>query len=401
MADAGIRSQSLPASGSTNWYGHYSAMDQTVRTIAGAGVWLDEFTGTDDEKLTSAMSYAAAQAYPPPILLAARNHSFSTARTLYDGFALYGVPGSGNAELGSAGTMKTRATISTGATWLSASGSVRSGSQVWDVDIRDIAFTGNSSTQWMGGSAVLWVMHLSGLSFSSFKSVLGSQATKLLLNLSLIDGWMSFNNSYNGAIHIGGSDNSLFLGMTNIDSGTAYASAGSSNGQFHLWLDYMEKSTIGGFYLTAEGAWNGIKVSGPALNSGGSNLGGPNWIAGAKIEGRNAGAPCNGSLIRVEGGHLSVTDSWVGYGMASPSTPGHSPADAAIIDVLGGSFVGENLTYDHATSVAETAPYVSAASGSEVQLGKFTRGSKGGAWTGRPRVTGSGLLVTDATMTVV
>jgi len=379
-----------------------TAMDQGISdahdalSSLGRGVALDSFPGsTDDAKLTAAMSSEAAQTYPRPILLGPRAYTFNQARTLYDGFALIGMEGMSNAELSSAGTSKTRVTTSVGSTWLSANGGARSGSQQWDVTIRNIAFTGSSSTQWLGGSAVIWCMNLKDLSFTGYKSILGSQATKLLLNLCLFDGWLSFNNSYNGAIHIGGSDNNLFMGMTNIDSGTAYVSAGGSNGQYHLWLDGLEKTQIGPIYLTAEGGWNGIRVSGTAYNTTSSNLGGPNWIHGAKVEGRNSGAPCNGSLIRVEGGSLVLTDSWLGYAMASPSTPGHSPQDAGVVHQTAGNVALRGCTYDRAGGVAETVPLLYQAGGVATLKDTYV-GAKGGTWSGLPRYTGSNVRADDS-----
>lgn len=395
---------SLPAAGSTNWYGHYSAMDESMRAILNSyGVALDTFDGaTDDDKLTAAMSYSAALTVPVPIRLGARIYTFNTARTLYDGFALIGVEGINNAELGSTkGAFKTRVLNKGGNTWMSASGGGRSGSQNWDVTIRNIAFEGNSSTQWMGGAAVIWCMWLSNLSFSGYKSILGSQATKLLINLCQFDGWLSFHNSYNGAIHIGGSDNALFLNETNIDSGTAFAPSGTN--QYHLWLDSMEKTTLGPLYTTGEGAWGCIRVTGnanPANANGSSNLGGPLWIYGAKIEGRNAGAPCNGNLIRVEGGQLQLSQLWLGYAMANPSATGRTGtgnADEAVVHHTGGVLMLTDVCYDKATAASLDVPLVKSFNGAESHVKGITRGSKGGNWgTSRPRV--SGVTYADTTV---
>lgn len=364
---------------------------------------LDSQTGTtDDDKLTTAMSYAGAQTYPPTILLGARQYDFNLARTLYNGFSIQGVAGMGNAEKKNPGYRKTMVSNGVGSgTWLS-----HSGSEVWDVTIRNIAFDAvGTAAQWMGGTSVYWCMNIRDCSWTDYKSVLGSQGTKLLVNLCLMDGWLSFNNSYSGAIHIGGSDNALFMGMTNIDSGTAYANAGGANGQYHLWCDHLEKSTIGPIYLTAEGTssygWNGIRVSGPGHNTTASNLGGPLWITGAKIEGRNAGAPCNGSLIRVEGGILTVRDTWLGYAMKNPTVPGHSPTDAGVVHQTAGQVVLGGCTYDRATGVAESVPLLYSAGGT-ANVNQITTGAKGGLWTGKPQVDAAGGTVTaDTTVTVV
>jgi hypothetical protein len=61
-------------------------------------VALDSFSGTDEAKLTAAMSYAGAQTYAPTILLGNRLHQFSTTRATYEGFRIQGPPGPGNAE---------------------------------------------------------------------------------------------------------------------------------------------------------------------------------------------------------------------------------------------------------------------------------------------------------------
>jgi hypothetical protein len=398
----GTLGQALVKTSSTDYATGWTTLSG-LSTLQGQ-IELDSVAGaTDDDKLTNAMAAAAAQAFPPPILLGPRTYLFSTNRTLYDGFALIGVQGMGNAEKSSRGTNKTVVQMGGSGTWLSAEGGfdTSSGNRNWDVTIRNISFLGTSSKQWMGSSngTVVWCMNLRDCSWSGFKSVLGSQATALKLNLCLFDGWLSFNNSYNGAIHIGGSDNTLFIGMTNIDSGTGFLSPGGSNGQYHLWLDYMEKTTIGPIYLTAEGGWNGIRVSGPATNVGGSNLGGPLWITGAKIEGRNANAACNGAIIRVEGGQLHVRDTWVAYGMKSPATPGHSPQDAGVIHQTGGQLLVDGCTYDHATSQSETVPFVYS-SGGMARVSNTFIGSKGGIWTGKPRVQGSG-IVADDSVTVI
>lgn len=356
------------------------------------GQLVDTFPGsTDDEKFGNALSYAAAQTQPPPILFGNRQYDLTTQRAMFSGLTMLGVPGMNNMERGNAqGAWKTRINATGGGTFLQAN------STLYDVTIRNFGFTGSQSTQFMGGTGINWCMNLRDCSWSSFNSILGNQSTKLLLNLCRLDGWLSFHNSYTGEIHIGGSDNNLFAGTTNIDSGTGYLSPGGSNGQYLLWFDYMEKTSVGPIYLTAEGGWSGIKVSGPTnlATSGGSNLGGPIWIHGAKIEGRNAGAPSNGSLIRVEGGQLNIRDSWLGYAMANPSATGRN--DSGIVHQTGGTVLVKGVTYDRASSVAETTNFVYS-SGGESHVGEITRGSKGGSWTGRPRV--SGVTYYDSTVT--
>lgn len=394
-----IRDTLLPAQGSTSWYSHYSQMDAGLRDLDGRGVYLDSFSGsTDDAKLTAAMSYCSAQTYRPPILLKAKQYTFSTPRTLYHGFALLGVPGMSNAEVGSAtGTKKThvQTSVSNGV-WLSSGGSTYN-DRMWDVTIRNIAFNGTSTTQWMGGPAALWCMNLRDLSFNGYKTILGSQSATLPIDMCLMDGWLSFNNSYNGAIHIAGSDNTLFVGTTNLDSTPAHATAGNANGQYHLWLDYLDKSTIGPIYITAETNWGAVRVTGAGYNTSGQGSVG---ITGAKIEGRNKNAPCNGNLIRVDGAHLYLRDTWLGFAMASPTSPGHSITDAGICHQTDGKLLLSGCTYGRATGVSESVPLVYS-TGGEAQATNIFTSANGGTWTGRPRVTGPKIQVYDASVSKV
>jgi len=350
-------------------------------------IYLDSYTGTDDDKLTAAMADAQAATYHPTIRLSNRAHTFTLQRTLFDGFRLEGPPGYSNAEKGPA-NMTCLVTLNGGNAWLTAPASVAT----FDVYIGQIAFKGTSSTQFMASSATqpLYCILLRDLSFSGFKSVLGSQAAKMLITAAQFDGYWEVNNSYNGAIHLGGSDNTLWPAGMLLDSATAYLSPGGSNGQYHLWLDGLEKTSIGPIYITAEGGWGGIHITGAGIGSTSNNQGGPLVFSGGmKCEGRNAGAPCNGSLVRIDGGIVVLRDAWISYGMASPATPGHNPQDAGIVHQTAGQLVMSGCTYDTATGVVETVPFLYGAGG-EARISAQMRASKGGVWTGLPRYQAAG-----------
>ncbi len=368
-------------------------------TLTGGYIYLDSYTqASDDDKLTAAMADAQAATYRPTIRLMNRAYTFAIQRVLYDGFRIEGPPGYSNAEKGSA-NMACQVTLNGGGVWLTGS----STASTFDVYVGQIDFKGSSSTQFMASpTQTLYCCMLRDLTFSGFKSVLGSQAAKMLITLCQFDGYWEVNNSYNGAIHLGGSDNiGLWPAGMALDSGTAFATAGAANGQYHLWLDGLEKSTIGPLYITAEGAWNGVRVTGSGIGSTSNNQGGPLDFWSPKIEGRNAGAPCNGSLLRVEGGIVNINGGWISYGMASPATPGHSPADAGIIHQTGGQLSVSKTTYDHASAVAEAVPFIYSAGGI-AYVDKIWRASKGGVWTGLPRYTAAGGTVNaDASVTAV
>lgn len=345
---------------------------------------VDSFAGsTDDDRLTAALQYAAAQTYIPRITLANKAYTWATPRLGFDGLKLYGPPGMSNAEKAPA-NMACQVTCNGGGAWLTANGTN------FSVTIKDIDFKGSSGTQWLStGSGMFDSCVFDSLSFSGFKSVIGSQAAKALFTACWFSGWWDIANSYNGAIHWGGSDCRFFPIGGLVDSATAYLSPGASNGQYHVWFDGMEKSTCGPIYVTAEGGWNGIRVSGPGIGSTSNNQGGPLKFYGLELEGRNAGQPCNGALFRQEGGIVILRDCWISYGMASPATPGHSPQDAGIVHQTAGQLVMSGCTYDTATGVVETVPFLYGAGG-EARIGAQMRASKGGVWTGLPRYQAAG-----------
>ena len=347
-------------------------------------VGLDEYAGSDDTKLGLAMTYAAAQTHPPTIVLGNRDHTFTTQRTLYTGFRLRGAHmGTANSELADA-SMATKVQLNSAANWLDIAGG-----DVFDVFIGGIAFLGTSSSSFLGSSdaSVFHCCHLRDLSFHGIKTVLGSQATKLLMTACTIDGWWQIQGTYNGAVHIGGSDNRLFLGGHLHDATTAYNVSGSAAGQYHYWFEGLDNSHIGALYVTTRGNWGGIRVTGSAYNASGppTNLG-MVTMHGIVCEGLDAGSGAsNGSLIRIEGGICKIRDAYIGRGMVSPSSLGHTPTDAGAIHVTGGAALIDGVTYDKASAIAESVPFVYNNGGYVTVRNTFV-GSKGGGWAGLPLV---------------
>lgn len=361
-------------------------------------VALDSFPGSDDDtKLGNAMSHARQQPHPPAIQLTNRTHAFSTARTLYTGFRFAGPLGMiSNSELADPSSV-CRVNVSTPGTWLNLVGG-----DVYDGFLGNgISFIGTSGTTFMGSTdgSVWHCGHHRDVSFHGFKTVFGTQGTKLLMVASIIDGWFQIAGTYNGGMHIGGSDNRLFTNGALIDSSTAYLNAGGAAGQYHLWCDGLDNTAIGPMYITAEGGWGGIKVSGPAYNADTpSNLGMVEFF-GVTNEGRNASAPCYGALWRIEGGIVKIHGGYTARAMSSSSKMGHTPADAGAIHQIDGQLTVHDVTYDRYTGQAETVPFVFQQGGKAI-IRDTLAATKGGSWAGLPRVQStSGTLITDETVT--
>lgn len=345
---------------------------------------LDSFPGaSDDAMLTAAMSYAAAQTHPPIIKLSNRNYTFSGSRTPYDGFRLEGCGKLANSEQSDV-NMYTKINVSGGPFWLNA------GSQVENCYVGGIAAIGNSSTSFIGGSGMWFGLHMRDVSFHSFLSVCGSQSQKMIMSCCLFDGWWQIQGCYNGAVHVGGSDSRLWTGGFGClaDATPAYNTAGNAAGQYHFWFDYMDNTTVGPLYITAEGPWGGVRVSGPQYNTGIPSNRGEVVIYGSAIEGRNASQPCYGSVVRVDGGALKLRDAYIGRAMSSPATMGHTPQDAGYIHVSGGSVLIDGMTVDKYTGQAESVPVVYN-NGGHVRVLNTDVATKGGVWSNPlPLVTG-------------
>lgn len=372
-------------------------------------------SASDDDRLTAAMTYAGAQTYPPPINLGSRSYSFATARTPYTGFRLLGPGGVANLASSNTGASGQSCVVrlTTQGAWLN--GANNAYSSRWT--IAGIAFVGNpngGTTFFMSGGTTgsLQASLIRDVSFAYFTSVMGTPAAKALFTACTFDGWWETNQTRGTAYWMGGSDNTFWPNGGLIDSNPA-TTGFEGNGQYHVIFDYMDKSSIGPIYITAEDAWAAVLVRGPAYNtSGGSTNGGPLVFNGTKMEGRNAsqGSGSYGALMRVAGGQVDLNSVWVGFGMAKPTdsalTNTRSTQDAGLIHVTAGHVDVNRITYGrgtdvNGTAVAETVPLVYA-SGGVVHVNRASVGRSNGPWIGKPRVDNNGAAVyTDTTVTVI
>lgn len=356
----------------------------TVSSTAGA-VSLWSFAGsTPDAKLTNALSYAAAQTVTtPPILISpdpaagSGSVSFGITRTLFNGCKIVYPYGFGNQQRG-AESIPCDVRYTGGSSWW-----VLPAGNTYDVEFAGFGAQGNSGSTFLDNpnGGVLWTSKLHDLGFNLWKHVLGSLANKLLVTACLFNGWWNINNSYNTAVHIGGSDSQLFLDGMLIDSPTTIMGT-STPGNYHMWLDYLEKSEIGGIYMTAE------KVSGIRI-SGGSTTSGLVLNGQGRVEGRNINQPTWGANMLIEGGVNTIRDWWIAYGLSNPNQNGHAN-ESGVITQTGGDTYFDGCMYDTAAGVSLTVPWISCRGG-KVRVRNARTGSKGGAWgASKPIVQAAG-----------
>lgn len=372
-----------------------SNLGSTTTADFGA-VALDSFTGPDDDtKLTNALAAVSADTYKRTILLTNRKYTFTTAnRAAFNGMRIQGPGGYSNADKGSI-YEASEVNLSMTGPWFN-----NNTVDVYDVSLTGLSFKGGSAATVLGqsGGGSWWRLHMRDISSSGLSSVLGTVATKLLMTGAHFDGFWEINNCYSTAFHLGGSDNRLWSNGGFLDSGTAF---NSTAGLAHMWFDDCGNTTVGPVYITCEGPWTGVKIDGSMAN------GGPISFHGMEIEGRNAGAPSNGSVVRMNGGIARFRDCDFHFGMSNPSAQGRTPADAGVVHHAGGQLVIAGAQYDKATSVAFTVPFVYTAATAttdkcivkEVQVG-----NDGGSWTTLPIVAlksgNTDNRITDATVTL-
>lgn len=365
-------------------------------------VFLDSFTGTnDDAKLSAALTAVAADTYPRTIQLTNRAYSFSGTHAAFDGLRIEGAAGYGNPERRSGTKTPSAITLTGTGAWFTNPANTT----VYSVSFHSLTFVGGANATVVGqnGTSGSWYcLSMRDIYASGLKSVAGTATAKLLITAATFSGDWEVNNCTGTAFHLGGSDSTLWANGMLLDSAVANNPAA---GTPHLWLDQVEKSYIGPIYVTAEGPWGGVVIEGPAFNSTANNQGGSLVIEGAKIEGRNAGAPCYGAPVRVNGGIVILRDCWLSYGMSSPAGSARTPVDSGVVHHEAGQLLVSGGTYDRATAVAEAVPWVYTNSNADCIVSNTFRASKGGTWTGRPRFarpTGATEnRINDATTTLV
>lgn len=388
-----------PTPGQTGWNTGLEAAindvsdraDLALSTASGAsatpgGVLLDSFSGAnDDAKLTAAMSYAAAQTVKPAIYVGNRQYSFSqTNRSLYSGFKLIGLGGFGDQQR-AANSIPNDIRFTGNGTWFVNPGTT------YDVEFRGLCLQGNSNGQFIASNpGVLWTSKFSDLGFNLWKYGFGNPASKFLNTAILLSGWGNVNNSYNTFFSFGGSDSNFFVGGEwLIDSPTSIMTASA----YHLRFDYQEKSHVGPIYMTAERS-SGIYIT------GGSTTTGLVFNGMGRIEGRNIGAPCVGSNVRIDGGSCTFRDWWISYGATALNSNGHT-GEGGVITQTGGNSFFDGCWYDRATGVAETVPWLYV-SGGVSRVRNMRVGTKGGSWSGLPRVDeAGGTIDADSSVTKI
>lgn len=355
-----------------------------AHTIASAGgtqnkwIFLDSFTGTDDQKLTSAISAQQSTANMPPIVLGARRHDFNQTRNIYSGLKIMGQ------SFGAKNTEQSQNYVTSWVKLGSAIGNATSswwvtpGGNIFDVYMGDFAVEGNGSNQQFidVASGTLYASEFRSLAANYLYGMFGSNNRSFLMTQVYFTGHWTVNNIVGTNFWLGGSDNSLWMaGYVNMGPGGATSLyKDPANGiVYELVFSGLSNTNVGYIYMTALNGYRGLRITN---NCRGLHLFGGVY-EGYKATGTINSGPAPGTCIRIESGNGSLNGVDVGQGMANPVS-----GENALIHMTGGEWAINSPAF-HRGGMAETVPCIYHGGGRLLVQGA-TR-SQTETWGNRPR----------------
>ncbi|HSU02742.1 MAG TPA: hypothetical protein VLK03_09355 [Nocardioides sp.] len=346
--------------------------------VATPEVPLSAFVGlTDDDRLSDFMAWAAAQTMRGVTLVLdeARVYTFTRQQPLYSGFSIRGA-GRPQDQARSSMPVAQRVDVRTPGGWFALAQP-----QTFGVSIQGLSIDGSAGSRLVEGhpSYVLWTSVFRDISVQNAAGVLGSSLQPLLNTACCLDGWWNVNNVRDRAFNLGGSDTNVKPSEMLLDSPSTLMPASG----YLMSFESQSKGEISGLYLTAEGH-AGLSLS------GGRGV----RVLNNTIEGRNAGAPSPGALVRITGGAWWFRDNALNFAMTDPAATGRD--DRGVVHVAAGQVLLDGISYEKANAASTTTPLVYVASGQVRIRNVFAEGF-------RPTVRQAteGLIDADDTVTVV
>lgn len=350
---------------------------------------LDEYTGTDDQKMdqAEAAQKAATARNMPPIVLPHRPITLTRPRSFYSGQKVIGLGSGGqkNPELAGGNYVGPEITLGGTVGIDGASLFSSAGGSVYDVYMSGFSVQGSQGSakhQFADVAAgTLYACHFDSLSFNFMAGVFGRGASRkcLMTQVSFTGSW-TMNNAWDTQVNAGGSDCIFWMdSFANIGTSSSPVQTGNVD-RYYLRFDSLE-ATVGKAYVSTLNGWRGLLISGQ-----GSSID----MHGGVYEGykptRQNGTsllsgPGPGTQVRITGGAVSMHGTKIGQGMDNPdaSEGGLLQVDGGEVAISGVTFYGRNLG---------TVPAVKINGGRVSTFGLLRRQNESAYWSGRPIVSG-------------
>lgn len=381
------RDTALPALNSTDWYAWSQAVDLSLRNIDREGIWMDSFTGTDDQRINAALAEQNSNTGDnrPPVILPCRPMTWTTPKTLFSGMTIIGARNSGqkNPELAS-GTYMSAPEITLGGSVSSGTSSLFNspGSACYDIFMSDFAVQGSagaSTHQFLDfpTPATLYACEFRSLSFNFMRSVFGRKDRICAFTQVNLSGVWTMNNLWDTQMALGGSDNSLFMhGYVNIGpSGSAAQTGSYANSSYEILMSSLSNTDVGYIYASMLNGWRGLRVTGASSSL--NFFGGV--YEGYKSTRQNGllSGPAPGTTVRLDNGSGNFYGTFIGQGMDNPDA-----AENGLVQVNGGewNFFGPNF---YGANMA-TANAIDHRGGRVLVMGATKRQNEAGTWSNRP-----------------
>lgn len=312
-------------------------------TTSSLGVELATYDGaTWDDKLAACLSHVAAATgtTKAPVLFPTGRVDLGRTITPYSGMKLLSV--------GVGSIQRAANSIPCDVRWSGAGPMLAPFTgALYDIQIQLSLQANNGGTFWDTGGGVVWTSVFRDMGFNGWTHGFGTPTSKWLNTACLFDGWWNVNNCRGTFATFGGSDTQFAWGRMLMDVGgnATYQADFAKNGGWLLDFASQAKGDVTGLYLTCQGNVNGVRVRNSATD-------GRLVLRSPIIEGRNAGAPCAGVNLQVDGGTVLVDAPWISYGARATSD-----RQGALVVVGGGDVHIRDPYYAPAASDGGTRPW--------------------------------------------
>jgi hypothetical protein len=353
-------------------------------------VSFSQLTGTtDDAKLDAFIStYSAATFKPTLVLDELRTYTFTTQHQLFTGFAMIGGTFRALDQARSSTPMGQKVALRQATAGARGVFTLPNGT-IFGIYIAGISFDADAHSRLIepNSGCVIWTSTFRDISWQNGPNLFGTSGTLQPVDACAWDGYWNVNNVQDCSFNLGGSDCRFQPTLMLLDSPTSLMGPTGCLIRFSSF----GKSTVQGIYLTCE------QHMGMIIANSQEQL----RIMNCDIEGRNAGAPSYGCLVRISN-DVTMSHCWTSFAMSNPSAAnGGAASNQGIIHITAGNVDLSHMTYRCASGVDGTIPYVYISGGRLLINGITAKDSSGARFTPIVKAATGVTVTADSTVTIV